>query len=225
MATKLEKDLDKLRTRADEIDVKAENRLVKKIVSELTGYMAKNKLQYLAAPQIGHPYRIFCISYKSKGKVDTKAYINPIITRLDKLTLQRQSTPSLLGKEFIQPRYAEVGLEYQDETGRPYGYDFAGQTAFSIELMMDILDGLLPDEIGLEVDDLFDAASEEERGQLLEAYLTGLQEYQKQLTSDIESDPELKQLQDAIDYMQAVKEGRVVVEKAEEVERDPVSEE
>lgn len=222
---RLEKDMDKLRSRADEIDVKAENTLAKKIVADLSSYMTKNKLQVLAAPQIGYPYRIFCIAYKTKKGTDIRAYINPIITCLGDFTLQRQSTPTLLGREFIHPRYAKIGLEYQDETGRPYGYDFAGQTAFSIELMMDILDGILPDEIGLEIDGQFDKASDEEREQLLEAYLTNLQEYQRQLKSSIESDPELKQLNDAVEYMQAVKEGRVVVEKAEEVERDSASEE
>lgn len=214
---RLEKDMNKLRSRADEIDVKAENTLVKKIVADLSSYMTKNKLQVLAAPQIGYPHRIFCIAYKTKNNTDIRAYINPIITRLGEFTLQRQSTPTLLGREFIHPRYAKIGLEYQDETGRPYGYDFAGQTAFSIELMMDILDGILPDEIGLEIDSQFDKASDKEREQLLEAYLNNLSKYQEQLNADIEASPELAELKKAVDYMQAVKTGEVQLEEIDEV--------
>lgn len=214
---RLEKNMDKLRSRADEIDVKAENSLVKKVVADLSSYMIKNKLQVLAAPQIGYPYRIFCIAYKTKSNTDIRAYINPIITKLGDFTLQRQSTPSLLGREFIHPRYAKIGLEYQDETGRPYGYDFAGQTAFSIELMVDILDGILPDEIGLEIDSQFDTASDEEREQLLEAYLNNLSKYQEQLNADIEANPELAEFKKAVDYMQAVKAGDVQLEEVDKV--------
>ena len=78
---------------------------------------------------------------------------------------------------------------------------------------MDILDGVFIDEIGLEIDHLFDEASESEKNQLLAAYMNQLQQYRLQLNREIDSTPELKQLKDAVDYMQAVKEGRVQVEK------------
>ena len=74
---------------------------------------------------------------------------------------------------------------------------------------MDILDGVFIDEIGLEIDHLFDEASEAEKNQLLAVYMNQLQQYRVQLNKEIDSNPDLKQLKDAVNYMQAVKEGKI----------------
>lgn len=206
-------DRDTVIDRAEEIDLEKDFKLAQKIISDLGSYMIKNSVRALAAPQIGYPYRIFCVMYKTKRKTDIKAYINPVITTIDGFILIRQRCENLPGKEFIHPRYTKIGLSFLDIDKESKGFDFVGQTAFAMEQMMDILDGVFIDEMGLEIDHLFDEASESEKNQLLAAYMNQLQQYRVQLNREIESTPELKQLKDAVDYMQAVKEGRVQVEK------------
>lgn len=198
--------------RAEEIDLEKDFKLAQKIVSDLGSYMVKHNVGALAAPQIGYPYRIFCMMYKTKKKTDIKAYINPIVTSMGGSVLIRQRCENLPGREFIYHRYPKIGLSFMDIDKESKGFDFVGQTAFAMEQMVDILDGIVIDELGLEIDEMFDQASEEEKNQLLDAYMIQLQKYHKVIDKEIDADPELKQLKDAVDYMQAVKEGKVTTE-------------
>lgn len=209
-------DRDSIVDRAEEIDVEKDFKLVQKIVSDLGSYMVKNNVGALAAPQIGYPYRIFCVMYKTKKKRDIKAYINPVITSTSGFVLIRQKCDSIPGKEFIHPRYTKIGMSFLDIDKESKGFDFVGQTAFAMEQMLDVLDGIWIDDIGLEIDHLFDEASEEEKNQLLQAYAAQLEVYRNELNKGIDKDPELKQIKDAVAYMQSVKEGKTVVERAAE---------
>lgn len=202
--------------RAEEIDLEKDFKLAQKIISDLGSYMIKNNVGALAAPQIGYPYRIFCVMYKTKKKTDIKAYINPVITTIGGFILIRQKCENLPGKEFIHPRYTKIGLSFLDIDKESKGFDFVGQTAFAMEQMMDILDGVLIDEMGLEIDQQFDQASEAEKNELLKAYVTHLDLYRKQLNKEIEATPELKQIQDAVNYVKSVKDGKTVVERVTE---------
>lgn len=215
----LEKDLDKLGTRSSEIDPKEDEKLLNKIIFELESTILKKNLVALAAPQIGFPYRVFCLMFKdnSKGKPDIRAYINPVVAEAKGFTITRQRCVNLGDREFIHPRYAQVHLQFQDKEGEVQNQTFIGQTAFAISQCTDLLDGMLLSDIGLEIDELFDQASEEEKMQLVEAYSNSLGLYRRGLEGDIRSDPELKQLSDAVDYMQAVRDGRVVLEGADEI--------
>ncbi len=206
-------DRNTITDRAEEINLEKDFKLAQKIISDLGSYMIKNNVGALAAPQIGYPYRIFCVMYKTKKKTDIKAYINPVIKTIGGFILIRQRCESIPGKEFIHPRYTKIGLSFLDIDKESKGFDFVGQTAFAMEQMMDILDGVFIDEIGLEIDHLFDEAPEAEKNQLLAAYMNQLQQYRVQLNKEIDSNPDLKQLKDAVNYMQAVKEGKIQVEK------------
>ena len=70
-------DRNTITDRAEEINLEKDFKLAQKIISDLGSYMIKNNVGALAAPQIGYPYRIFCVMYKTKKKTDIKAYINP----------------------------------------------------------------------------------------------------------------------------------------------------
>ena len=209
-------DRDFIYDRAEEIDLDKDFKLAQKIVSDLGSYMIKHNVGALAAPQIGYPYRIFCVMYKTKKKTDIKAYINPVITTIGGFILIRQRCENLPGREFIHPRYTKIGLSFLDIDKESKGFDFVGQTAFAMEQMMDILDGIFIDEVGLEIDHQFEEASEEEKNQLLAVYMNQLQKYKKELNKEINSTPELKQIKDAVEYMQSVKEGKTIVEEVVE---------
>lgn len=203
---------DKIIDRAEEINLDTDFDLAQKIVSNLGSYMVKHNVGALAAPQIGYPYRIFCIMYKTKKKTDIKAYINPVVISTKDSVLVRQKCENLPGEEFICHRYSKIGLAFTDIDKESKGFDFVGQTAFAMEQMVDILDGLVIDELGLRIDDMFDKASEQEKNQVLNEYMRQLQNYYNTLNKDINSNPELKQIRDAVDYMTSVKDGKTQIE-------------
>lgn len=213
-----EMNVEKLGMRAAEIDFEDE-KLLSKIIFELESTMIKKDIVALAAPQIGFPYRVFCLMFKGKKDVrpDIRAYINPVVAEAKGFTITRQRCVNLGDREFIHPRYAQVHLQFQSKEGEVQNQTFIGQTAFAISQCVDILDGMLLSDIGLEIDELFDQASEQERLKLVEAYSESLGLYRRGLEADINSNPELKQLSAAVEYMQAVREGRIAAEDREEV--------
>ena len=201
-------DIEKLSNRASEIDVKDNKVLINEVVNKLQETMQQHNLRALTAPQIGYDLRIFCIEFKTKkGKPNYRYFINPIISADKGFTLVRQSDPSLPGKEYIHPRSNQITLMYQSPDGHSFGYDFVGLTAFTMQQMVDLLDGVLLDEIGLEVDADFDKAAEEEKNELLTAYGEMLKKRKEILDEDINSDPELKRVNDAIKFMKSVRAG------------------
>ena len=214
MAVKLV-DRDQIVARAEEIDLEKDYKLAQKIVSQLGSYMVHHNVGALAAPQIGFPYRIFCVMYKTKHKTDIKAYINPVITAESGFVLIRQTCPSIPGREFIHPRHTKIGLSFLDVDKLSKGFDFVGQTAFAMEQMVDILDNIWLDDIGLEIDHLFDQASEQEKNQLLQYYAEQLKAYQDKLNEEISSTPELKQIKDAVQFLNSVNQGTIEIEKGD----------
>ena len=201
-------DVEKLNSRASEIDVKDNKNLINEVANKLQETMQQHSLRALTAPQIGYDLRMFCIEFKTKkGKSNYRYFINPIIGADKGFTLVRQSDPSLNNKEYIHPRSNQITLMYQSLDGHSFGYDFVGLTAFTIQQMVDLLDGVLLDEVGLEIDEAFDKATEKEKNELLTAYSKMLEERKKILDEDINSNPELKQVNDAIKFMKSVQTG------------------
>jgi hypothetical protein len=70
-------------------------------------------------------------------------------------------------------------------------------------------------DVGLEIDDDFDNADDETKGKIIDMYLESLDLKKKQLDKEIEEDEELKQLSDAITFMEKVQAGEVEVVREE----------
>lgn len=79
--------------------------------------------------------------------------------------------------------------------------------------MVDSLEGIMPCDIGLEIDEDFDKASEDEKAELLKAFADSLDLRVKELSEEIQNDPKLKQMDDGIKFLQAVQKGEVTIEK------------
>ena len=101
---------------------------------------------------------------------------------------------------------------YMSPMGKIETRSVAGYTAKVIQHEIDHLDGLLLSDIGLEIDEDFDKAPEKERLEVINAYLDALDIKRKSLTDEIKSDKDLKQLNDAIDFMTKVATGEVQAE-------------
>lgn len=205
-------DADKIRYRSDEVDPIADNELIRTITKSLKDTMEANGLVSLSAPQIGFNKRIFCVKFD----VEIKTFIDPIIISREGLTPFREKCHSIPDKEFIIPRNNKVTVLYTRPNKSMESREFVGLGAAIIQHCIDHLDGCLVSDIGLEIDDLWDKATEEERQEVLNDYLDSLDLKRKEVQEEINNDDLLKKTYDAIDFMEKVYKGEVELAKPEE---------
>jgi len=82
---------------------------------------------------------------------------------------------------------------------------------------MDHLDGILLSDIGLEIDEQFDNATQKEKDEVINWYLETLDLKAKELNNEISNNEELKELKDGIDFMTSVYKGETKLESSNEV--------
>ena len=204
-------DIEELSQASVEIDTKKDNKKMREIITELKNRIEKDNLTALSAPQIGEKYRIFCIKFtEKKGKKTSetiKTFVNPIVTGIKGIVIDREVDICFPGKQFLIVRNNDLNLIYQNPLGKPFSQKFSGKSSAIVQLMIDHLDGVLLTDLGLEIDEKFDEATEKEKNELLEAYMKSLDLYKKQVDEEIENNEELKSMQDAVKFIQSVREG------------------
>lgn len=198
-----------LSERADEVDTIKEMKEARAIIAELKSIIRKKELTSLSAPAIGYRKRIFCVNFSDS---EIKTFINPIIVKAEGLVLSDERCTSIPGKRFILPRNNKVSIMYTSPLGKVESREVSGVAASVIQHEIHHLDGILCSDIGLEVDEMFDNATQEEREQVIGMYLDSLDIKQKELDKQIEEDADLKQIADATKFMEKVQSGEVVQE-------------
>ena len=198
-----------LSERAVEIDLRTQNKEAREIISEIKKTMREKGLVSLSAPAIGYSRRIFCIDFKDK---EIKTFINPIIVNAKGIQLSREKCTSIPGKEYVRPRNSEIDVMFQNPLAKPISRKLIGLAAIVFQHEMDHIDGLLLSDVGLEIDEDFDNATEEERQEVIEAYLDTLDLRQKEINQEIQEDKELKQIDDARKFMTSVYKGETKIE-------------
>lgn len=191
---------ESLLTRSDEVNVEEDSKLIKEIVSELKHVIKHTEgMVSLSAPQIGYYKRVFVVKYGE----DFRVYINPLIVGASGLYMSKETCHSNPGKRYIIPRHTKIKLAYMspDESENYTEEDIAGMSAVVIQHQINHIDGVPLDCIGLEIDDNFENATEEEQEEILEMFLVSLKTRQDNLLKEIEKDKELKETQEAIDYV------------------------
>ena len=195
--------------RCEEVNIKTENEIVRKIVLDLKDTIRNtNECVGLAANQIGYDKRIFCINFSG----DIRSFVNPVIANAKGLTLSREGCMSCPGKEYIIPRNTEIEVHYQTPLGKIESRKIIGYAATVFQHELNHLDGAMISDIGLEITEEYDKASEEEKMELLKAYMDSLDLKAKELNKEIEEDPDLKQINDAIKFTEGLVKGEVEVE-------------
>lgn len=222
------KDWEVLSDRADEIDIRKENNLMREIIVNLKDTIRDKNLVYLTAPQIGYNKRIFCINFNG----DIRSYINPIIVEAEGLTLNREKCNSITNKEYIRPRNTKITVISSEPLGKINTQKVFGLSAFIFQHAVDHLDGLLLSDIGLEIEKDFDEATEEERAEVINMYLDSLDIKEKEVKEEIENNEILRKTRDAIDFIGKLQKGEVqlgesvtVVKTKEEFEKEKQLEE
>lgn len=203
--------IDELSDSSLEVDFDTDKKRISEVVEKLKYRISKDNLIAISAPQIGEKVRIFCIRFTTKqnGKTFDKVhtFVNPVIVGMKGFVLDREKDISLPDREFIIARNNDINVMFQTEKGESVEHKFSGKIAAFIQLMVDHLDGILLTDMGLEIDHLFDEATEEERNELLKAYTEWITVYQEKLTKDIAEDKELSSMSDAIKFIQSVRSG------------------
>ena len=208
------KDYDKFDDRCDEINPKKQNAEMRETILAIKEVMEAKKLSALAAPQIGYRNRIVCLKFGDKQPI---TYVNPFITKVNGFTLSKESDISIPNKTFIVPRNVEIEVQYCTPLGQWMTQKMTGMTAFVMQRMINMLDGLLISDIGLEIDEEWDKATDEERAEVIKAYCESLDITMKDVQKDIEdSDGTLKKVYSAITFTEGVNSGKVKLETVEE---------
>lgn len=205
-------DIEALGEWSIEIDPKKEGPLCQEIILNLKATMREKGLVSLTAPQIGYNKKIMCIKF---GKDDYRTMINPMIDHVSNIQFAREKCSSIPDKEFIRPRFATIRVLYVTPLGAYESRMVNGLSAYVIQHCIDHLEGLLLSDVGLEIDELWDQASEDERTEVLKAYAESLDIKLKNLQTEISHDKDLSQLNDAINFIASVKSGETQLEHPE----------
>lgn len=204
-------DFDKMRDRADEVDLRKEGAKVREIILDLKDTIRKNNLVYLTAPQIGYNVRVFCINYSG----DIHTFVNPIVATAKTLQMSIETCKSIPDKRFMIPRANDVLAMYETPLCKVETKKLTGLSAFIYQHCMEHLDGIAISDIGLEIDELYDKASDEEKGELIKRYIDALGIKQKNIEEEINKDKNLKEASDAMKFAEEVAKGNVTLEGIE----------
>lgn len=204
--------IDEIEYRSDECDVRKESQAIRAAVVDLKDTMVQNKLPELSAPQIGIPVRVIMLNIDGSYK----ALCNPLITKASGFSISREVDPCFPGKAFLVPRCTNVTVNYMNPLGKPESRTLLGYGAYLLQQGVDHLEGILLSDVGMEVDEDFDNASEDEKAEIIKLLLDSLNVKYTEIQKDIENDPEAKKLQDAIRFIQARESGQIQIEQVTE---------
>lgn len=208
----INRDKDFLRDRSDEIVLNLLDRpRVVGLINDLKDTLKANKdLVALSAPQLGKKERVFAIKFADG---DIRAFINPAIVRTEGMHLSRERAIGFNEEdEYLIPRANEVFATYQTPDMMPDKCDmnkFTGAVAEVFLQMNDLLNGILLEDVGLIVLPEFDKASEEEKQEIISMYFKSLDSRKESVEKAIESNPEAKNMNKAIEFMTKLQLGEI----------------
>lgn len=168
----------------------------------------------LSAPQIGINKRIFCLRFNDQIKV----FINPIITKKKGLNITIETCASMPGKEIVIGRPEETTVVYYNEDFKYEDNKLLGVAASLFDQQAQILDGVLPSELGLVSDIAIDGKIEEsDLAEIIPFYKdTFLPSKLANLTSAISTDEEATKAFNQLKFTEGVINGRIAVLEPEE---------
>lgn len=204
-------DVDKLWEFSEVINPSTEGELMQEIILALKATMRSNNLMHLSAPQIGYNKQIFCIKF---GKNDYRTFLNPMIENVVSSTYHfaRETCSSIPNKTFIIPRFGTIQMCFVTPMGEYKTTKLMGVAAEVAQHCIDLLNGNPIVNIGLEIDEDFDNATDDERAEIIKMYVESLDLRSKKLQEEIATDEDIKQIEDASKFIQSVQEGTTQIE-------------
>jgi peptide deformylase len=185
------------------------------IINKIKEVMEANpELLALSAPQIGIQKRIFCLRFNDQ----IKYFINPIITKKRGLKIVVENCASMPGKEIVIGRPDEVTVVYYNEDFNYEDNKLVGVGASLFDQQAQILDGVLPSELGLVSDIKEDGKIEDaDLAEIIPFYKdTFLPSKLASLKTAIESDETVAKEYQHLKFTEGVINGRIAVLEPEE---------
>lgn len=216
-------DLENLRTPAEPLifltDTGVETEEGTEIITELKAVLeADSNLFAVAAPQIGFNKRIFCLRFNDQ----IKTFINPIVTKKKGLSITVENCASMPGKEVVIGRPEEITVVYYNDDFKYEDNKLIGVAASLFDQQVQLLDGVLPDELGLVSDIEADGKIEnEDLEEIIPFYKdTFLPSRLGSLKAAIDSNEDAAKSFKQLRFTEEVINGRIaVIESDEEAEK------
>lgn len=218
---KIETDITKFAERTDEITATISYDTVKHAISQIKRALYDNPdCVAICAPQIGADLRLFVVRTARTESERFKVFLNPLIVSSEGLHLSRETNLSIPDKEFIIPRKNKIHVAYQAANGEVASETYVGAYAEVVQQMIEMLDGITLIDYGFDLDDVggpkaYDKAPKKQQTEVIAMYLESLKEYSSELASEIEQTPELKQINDTINFMKGMLTGEITPIKPE----------
>ena len=209
--TQIVTDLDKLHVRCDEVNTSTQNKEIREIILALKTKIREDDLIALSANQLGYDKRVMVLNFGG----NLRSFVNPIISNAKGLEMSREQCPSLPNRTFLIPRNNQVIVTYMTPLGKIESANLKGLAARVAQRQINLLDGSPVSDIGLEIDELFDQATEDEKAQLIKAYIDSLDLMQKDLEKEIKDDKELSELSKAVDVLTKIQKGEIQIKPIE----------
>ena len=203
---------EKLSVVSDEVDIRKQGNIVREIVLNLKDTIRKHNLTGLSAIQIGEDKRVFVINFNGT----LKSFVNPMISSVKGIEVRKETCSSIPEKKFIITRYNRIQIIYQTPLGEVKSTELVGMSAMVFQHLVDHLDGILVSDHGLEIDNDFENASDEEKSEVIKLYLDSLDIKQKQLEKEITEDEDLSAMKYSLDLREKIAKGEITLVKKEE---------
>lgn len=185
------------------------------IISEIKKVMEKDEtILALSAPQIGINKRIFCLRFNDQ----IKTFINPIITKKKGIIVAVETCASMPGKEIVVGRPEEITVVYYNDDFKYEDNKLIGVAASLFDQQAQILDGVMPSELGLVSDIIEDGKIEEaDLEEIITFYKdTFLPNKLANLQTAISSDEEVVKTFNQLKFTEGVINERITVIEPEE---------
>ena len=182
--------------RANECSISEE----KDLIHNLKDTLSELDRPYLCANEIGESKRIFILKF-DKDKLIT--FANPVYQARENISLIREKDFNT-NIEYIIPRYKDITICYQNEAGEVTATKFNEESSPLICQIMDCLDGIHPSDYGLEIIPEFDAATDEEREEVIKQYICSLQDLDLVLDKDLQENEETSKVWKDFKFQRAV---------------------
>lgn len=210
------KDEELLSDRSDELDVRKENKLIKSVVLDLKQAIREYNLLGISAPQIGFKKRVIVLNFNG----DLRTFVNPLITKAEGLSFNREFVPNIPNKFFLVPRYNNINVSFMTPNGKIQQYNLLGVAAHIMQQQIDFLEGILISDIGFEIDEDFENASQEEKEKVMELFLESIDIRKNELEEEINSNDDLRKMREGIKFINSVKSGETILEPQFEADNE-----
>ena len=184
------------------------NEIIEKILEVMN---ADTSIIALAAPQIGIDKRIFGIRFSDTIKI----FIDPIILKKSNYRIAPETFVSMPGKEILINRPEELTVVYYTSEFKYEENKLLGPAARLFDQQAQLLDGILPDDLGLvsdvEADGSLADLDEKEIAELVEFYKEYVKVKSEAVKQTITDDPDLMAEYRKLDFSEKVVNGKAAV--------------